>query len=122
LVISLFLENRSFLCYIFLMSVTQTVNIPANHRLTIDVPPEVPAGPVIITFTPKAAAQVELKAIPFDKKPANSGKLRLSKQDLDEMLRNSQTPISDSLTGILADLGDITIEQIREERLAKYLK
>ena len=34
------------------MSVTQTVEIPASHRLTIEVPREVPAGPVIITFTP----------------------------------------------------------------------
>jgi len=34
------------------MSVTQTVEIPVNHRLTIDVPPEVPAGRAIISFTP----------------------------------------------------------------------
>ena len=34
------------------MTVTQTVEIPASHKLTIDVPPEVPAGPVILTFTP----------------------------------------------------------------------
>jgi hypothetical protein len=39
------------------MSVTQTVEIPESHRLTIDVPREVPAGPVILTFTPKAAEQ-----------------------------------------------------------------
>jgi hypothetical protein len=37
------------------MSITQTVEVPASHRLTIDVPPEVPAGQVILTFTPKAA-------------------------------------------------------------------
>jgi len=34
------------------MSITQTVNIPASYRLTIDVPREVPTGPVILTFTP----------------------------------------------------------------------
>jgi hypothetical protein len=39
-------------CYNFIMKATQTVVVPANHRLTIDVPPEVPAGPVILTFTP----------------------------------------------------------------------
>jgi hypothetical protein len=94
------------------MSITQTVKIPASHRLTIDVPPEIPEG---------STAWVELKVLPFVNKPDNNGKLRLSKQELDEMLRNAQTPISDSLTGILAHLGDITIEQIREERLAKYL-
>jgi hypothetical protein len=38
------------------MTVTQTVEIPASHRLTIDVPREVPAGSVILTFTPQTAA------------------------------------------------------------------
>ena len=36
------------------MSVTQTVDIPASHKLTIDVPSEVPTGPTVITFTPAA--------------------------------------------------------------------
>jgi len=34
------------------MTITQTVDIPADHRLTIDVPSEVPEGQVILTFTP----------------------------------------------------------------------
>jgi hypothetical protein len=34
------------------MTVTQTVEIPDSHRLTIDVPHEVPAGKVILAFTP----------------------------------------------------------------------
>ena len=34
------------------MTITQTVDIPANRRLTIDVPPQIPAGPVILSFTP----------------------------------------------------------------------
>jgi hypothetical protein len=38
------------------MSITQTVEIPASHRLIVDVPHEVPAGPVILTFTPKTSA------------------------------------------------------------------
>ncbi|GHV96728.1 hypothetical protein AGMMS50293_30480 [Spirochaetia bacterium] len=33
------------------MSVTQTVEIPANHRLTIEVPREVPVGKARITLT-----------------------------------------------------------------------
>ena len=41
-----------FLCYIQSMSITQTVDVPANRRLVIDVPCEIPAGPVILTFTP----------------------------------------------------------------------
>jgi len=34
------------------MNITQTVEIPANHRLVIDVPREVPAGRTILTFIP----------------------------------------------------------------------
>jgi hypothetical protein len=34
------------------MTVTQTVDIPASHRLVIDVPSEVPEGRSVLTFTP----------------------------------------------------------------------
>jgi hypothetical protein len=44
-----------FSCYAFLMSFTQTVEVPDSHRLTIDVPREIPAGPVVLTFTPAGA-------------------------------------------------------------------
>jgi len=47
------------------MSITQTVEIPANRRLTIDVPREVPTGPVILTFTPKTAVQKQKKEREF---------------------------------------------------------
>jgi len=36
------------------MTIEQTVEIPASHRLTIEVPPEIPTGKVILTFTPAA--------------------------------------------------------------------
>ena len=92
------------------MTITQTVDIPADRWLKIKVPKEVPAG----------EAQIELKVIPFEKKEEGTKKLRLTKQQLDEMLEKS--PITRELTGILSGLGDITIEQIREERLARHLK
>jgi hypothetical protein len=41
------------------MTVTQTVEVPASHKLTIDVPREVPSGAVILTFTPKTSAAVD---------------------------------------------------------------
>jgi hypothetical protein len=34
------------------MSITQTVEVPANHKLIVDVPREIPAGRTILTFTP----------------------------------------------------------------------
>jgi hypothetical protein len=48
------------------MSVTQTVEIPVSHRLTIDVPPEVPAGRAEIIFFPVSA----------DKKPTQRSEAR----------------------------------------------
>ena len=34
------------------MTITQTVDIPANRRITLEVPPQIPMGSVILTFTP----------------------------------------------------------------------
>jgi inorganic pyrophosphatase len=33
------------------MTIEQTVEIPADHRLTIEVPPEIPAGKATITVS-----------------------------------------------------------------------
>jgi hypothetical protein len=37
------------------MTIQQTVEIPASHRLTIEVPQEVPAGKATITYSPEPA-------------------------------------------------------------------
>ena len=37
------------------MTITKTVKIPADRRLTIDVPREIPTESVILTFTPAGA-------------------------------------------------------------------
>ena len=34
------------------MTLTQTVEIPASHRLTIDVPREIPEGRTVLVFKP----------------------------------------------------------------------
>jgi hypothetical protein len=43
------------------MSVTQTVEIPADHQITLEVPREVPPGRTILTFSP---AETERKKTP----------------------------------------------------------
>ena len=100
------------------MSVTQTVEIPASHRLTIDVPREVPAGPVILTFTP-AKKPADRKADSALK--SAEGRATPHKETLAEIL-SQPTPLADELSGILSGLGDMTLEQIRDERLARQLK
>jgi hypothetical protein len=37
------------------MTFEQTVEIPENRRLTIEIPREFPAGAAVLTFTPKPA-------------------------------------------------------------------
>jgi hypothetical protein len=42
--------------------IEQTVEIPADHRLTIEVPREVPAGRAILTFTPAKSGERDTAA------------------------------------------------------------
>jgi hypothetical protein len=39
------------------MTIEQTVEVPANRRLIIDVPCEIPAGRTFLTFTPASAVR-----------------------------------------------------------------
>jgi hypothetical protein len=55
-----YIDNCLFSCYIFLMSVTQTVEIPVSHRLTIDVPSEIPAGRAVLVFTPASTGREKM--------------------------------------------------------------
>jgi len=80
------------------MMIEQTVEVPANHRLTIDVPSEIPAGPTIHAFRPLIVQR------------ANKAK------------EKHETPITDRLAGSLTGVGYIDIDEIREKRIAKYLK
>jgi hypothetical protein len=52
---SLLLVLFPFLCYGFSMTLTQTIKIPSDRRLIIDVPREIPTESVIISFRPADA-------------------------------------------------------------------
>ena len=49
-------------CYDYFMTITQTIEIPANRRITLEVPPQIPAGRTIISFTPIAANKIDAVA------------------------------------------------------------
>jgi hypothetical protein len=34
------------------MTIEQTIEVPANRRITLEVPPQIPLGKVILAFTP----------------------------------------------------------------------
>jgi hypothetical protein len=91
------------------MTITQTIEVPADHRVFLEfvAPQEIPEG----------EAKVEMKLTPVIKNQTDQrSDTPLNKDD------EPATPISDSLFGILSGLGDISLEQIREDRLAKHLK
>ena len=89
------LEKYRISCYIFFMIITQTVEIPVDRRLTIDVPREVPTGPVILTWqslitnpaskNPKmtAAEEIELINRNADRLNAEAMDVLLYQEDID---------------------------------------
>jgi hypothetical protein len=64
------------------MTITQTVEIPADRRITIEVPREVPTGPVVLSFTP---AKTESEKVPVF--GCSKGKYRLA-EDFDAPLED----------------------------------
>ena len=102
------------------MTITQTVEIPANRRIMLDVPPQIPAGEKakvkVIWFPVKNEAKPSIKAngsFTRDK----DGKILLTKEVKEQLLADE---VLSSLTGILHT--DMTLDEIRKERLAKYSK
>jgi len=84
------------------VTITQTVEIPADRRLTIDIPPDIPLG----------RARVEFKVVPF---AGNEGSPA-------EVQTDAKTPHTDALLSLLSGIGEVNIGEIRDERLAKRLQ
>ena len=78
------------------MTITQTVEIPDNRRLTINIPREIPAGKteIVIQF-PVRETKPKVQA--------------------------GATPHTDALLNLLSNIGEVNIDEIRDERLAKHL-
>jgi len=51
------IANPSNPHYTYPMAITQTVEIPPDRWITLEVPREVPTGSVVLTFTPAGAAK-----------------------------------------------------------------
>ena len=102
------------------MTITQTIEIPVDRRITLEVPCEMPTGTKarfeLNWFPVKNETMSSVKAnasFPRDK----DGKILLTKEVKKELLADETLR---SLTGIINT--DMTLDEIREERLAKYSK
>ena len=74
------------------MSITQTVEIPVDHRLTIDVPPEVPAGRAVLTFTPASTGKEPIqRSEARDIEIINKNAERLNREAMDVLLYQKLT-------------------------------
>ena len=50
------------------MTITQTIEVSTNNRsITLEIPPQIPAGKVILTFTPVSETQI----VEFSEAPAS---------------------------------------------------
>ena len=61
------------------MTITQTVDIPDDRRLIIDVPREVPTGRAVLTFTPTTA-----------KKNAEQSPIMTESEEIEYINRNAE--------------------------------
>jgi hypothetical protein len=91
------------------MTIEQTIEVPPNHRVSLDLPYELPVGKtrVELTFTPITNTQ----------QTNGNGKIHLTKSMIDEML---QEEVLQSLTGLLRT--ETSAEEIRAERIQERLK
>jgi len=63
--------------------------------------------------------EVKLSTFTKQETSENNGKIRLTRKELDEMLKGC--PHTLALSGILSGYGDVDLDEIRMERLAKHL-
>jgi hypothetical protein len=87
------------------MTVERTVDIPASHWLAIEVPPEVPAGKVVLAFTP----------VPADPFAAAKAKSKAAREKLRELCKDSKLTVDSFLAMKHADR---VLEAAIEERAA----
>jgi hypothetical protein len=80
------------------LTVTQTLEIPADWRLILKIPPEIPNGKVILTFTP------------VSEPPANGNTHRLTSREAIEYCRGLGKRMGSRLTG------DMSIKWRREDK------
>jgi hypothetical protein len=92
------------------MTVTQTVEIPASHKLVIDVPSKVPAGPVVLTFAPAKEAA--------DQKPRMTAEeeAEFFKQNADWLNKQVRKILSSFVTSIKSILNSGGRRTVREAR------
>ena len=71
------------------MTIEQTVEVPPNRRITLEVPLQIPVGKAQVELKVTSIVDLENKSAPIDGK-------------------KSATPLTDALSGILSSIGDVS--------------
>jgi hypothetical protein len=90
-----------------MVTIEQTVEISADHRIFLDLPLELPTG--------KAKAELTLTPLVDTLPTGGKGKIRLTKPMIDELLQGDDLRF---LTGLLHT--EMSDDDIRAERLKKH--
>jgi hypothetical protein len=96
------------------MSVTQTVDIPVSHRLTIHVPSEIPTGKAILTFT-SAVDQMPLSRLPGGGSRTVEEALQLAEEKAADPNRKPISRLFGKCKGIFGGDGVAYQRSIRDE-------
>ncbi|MDR2898533.1 MAG: hypothetical protein LBU99_06915 [Spirochaetaceae bacterium] len=104
-----------FPCYILYMSITQTVEIPISHRLTIDVPSEIPVGRTILTFTPAAEQNRNTAQLPGDSPDTIEEALLIAAEKASDPNRKPISRLFGKCKGIFGGDGVAYQRAIRDE-------
>ena len=111
------------------MTVTQTVDIPADHRVFFEflAPQEIPAGKtrVEMKLTPVVEKQTDRRSPDRgSNEPALSAEGEMSPVDALSEILSRPSPHTDALFALLAPIrGTVDVDEIRTERImAKHLK
>jgi hypothetical protein len=96
------------------VTITQTIEIPADRRITLEIPREVPVGTVVLTFTPvNTADKRESCSVCAGHRDPATGDMRFNSetmagiQEIDDMIAGkipNTMKTFNSLDEMLADL------------------
>ena len=88
------------------MTITQTVEIPADRKLIIEVPKEIPAGRTILTFTPAPESALDECPICAKYRDPKSGALQPNAETITAIEESRKTSAKqfNSLEELLVDL------------------
>ena len=74
------------------MTITQTVDIPADRLLTIKVPPQIPVGRTILTFTLAPVSKKKVKLTPEEEAAYFSANREWLNKEAEDVLSYQDMP------------------------------